>query len=253
MSWKTVSQTWKAAGPEAPAQHSTPPEALRAPDNPTPLLLLPYQRSLPVLLLFKVMTDCINVPSARNFELGKENKCWLRIWFCLQRPVPVLKKFRMKRTTGFQLSQKPERTGKERRGVFLFGGGGAGRGFLLPTQQWSEPWQSSLMIGWAAYKNISSLQMPYRIRAAWMNLLGFHLCPKMSVEKLFCSQHIPECNGFHDLHNGHVDLQNVIVSLIWTMGMRIYKMGHVDFQNVHVNFEQWLAQLYQTWPIHRAL
>jgi hypothetical protein len=24
----------------------------------------------------KVMTDCINVPSARNFELGKENKCW---------------------------------------------------------------------------------------------------------------------------------------------------------------------------------
>ncbi len=73
----------KAAGPEAPAQHSTPPEALRAPDNPTPfLLLLPYQRSLPVLLLFKVMTDCINVPSARNFELGKENKCWLGILFC---------------------------------------------------------------------------------------------------------------------------------------------------------------------------
>jgi hypothetical protein len=116
------------------------------------------------------------------------------------------------------------------------------------------------MIGWAAYKNISSLQMPYRIRAAWMNLLGFHLCPKMSVEKLFCSQHIPECNGFHDLHNGHVDLhnrhvdlQNVIVSLIWTIRMRIYKMGHVDFQNGHVNFEQWLAQLDQRRPIHGAL
>jgi hypothetical protein len=102
------------------------------------------------------------------------------------------------------------------------------------------------MIGWAAYKNISSLQMPYRIRAAWMKLLGFHLYPKMSFEKLFCRQHIPECNGFHDLHNGHVDLQNVIVTMICTMGMRIYKMRHV-------NFEQELAQLDQRRPIHHAL
>ncbi len=56
-----------------------------------------------------------------------------------------------------------------------------------------------------------------------------------------------------DLHNRHVDLQNVIVSMICTMGMRIYKMRHVDFQNGHVNFEQWLAQLDQRRPFHHAL
>ncbi len=47
---------------------------------------------------------------------------------------------------------------------------------------------------------------------------------------MVCTWHTPSYNGFHDLHNEHVDLQNV-----------------------HVDFGQWLGQVYPRRPVLCAL
>jgi hypothetical protein len=62
-----------------------------------------------------------------------------------------------------------------------------------------------------------------------------------------------KCNGFHDLHNGHVDLQNA-VDLQQNGHADLQQNGHVDFQqNGYVDFGQWLGQVDPRRPVHCAL